>query len=53
MQRLSIALLMALYVGVAPFALGREPLAAVTSLVALSAILLLVRRLVSEPLARS
>jgi hypothetical protein len=45
MRRLGIALLLALYVGLAPFALGRGSLAAVTTLVALSAILFLVKQL--------
>jgi hypothetical protein len=45
MKRLGIALLMALYVGLAPFALGKEPLTMVTTMLALSLILYLVRRL--------
>ena len=45
MMRLGIAMLMALYVGMAPFALAKEPLMALTAILALSLILLLVRRL--------
>lgn len=52
MKRLSIALLLALYVGLAPFAVGGAPLAAATALVALSLIAFLVRRLATNTVAR-
>ena len=52
MRRFAIALMLALYVGVAPFALGGEPVAAVGAGIALVGILFLVRRVASESLAR-
>lgn len=52
MRRLSIAMLMALYVGLAPFAMGTRPLSLLTVSLALGGILYLVRRLASAPTTR-
>ena len=52
MRRFSIAILLALYVGVVPFALGGQPLAALSAVLGLAAILLLIRRLAGQPMPR-
>ena len=47
MKRLGLALLLALYVGLTPFALQGRPLAILTGLGALTVVLFLVRSLAS------